>query len=179
VDNLRKSFYWGQSNNYGSILWDIVEIIKLIFSILVCQFAGFIGSFFTFPSIPTWYKNLKKPSFAPPNWVFAPVWVTLYTLMGISLFIVLRADLGNLSVQLALLIFGIQLALNVLWSFVFFRLRSLLGGLVTIAVLWIAIFLTILSFLNISLLAGLLLVPYIIWSSFAAFLNYSILVLNK
>ena len=160
-------------------MWDIVEIIKLIFSILVCQSAGFIGSFFTFSSIPTWYKNLKKPSFAPPNWVFAPVWITLYTLMGISAFLVLRVDLSSQSVQLALLIFGIQLALNVLWSFVFFRLRSLLGGLVTIAFLWIAIFLTILSFLNISLLAALLLVPCILWSSIAAFLNYSILVLNR
>jgi tryptophan-rich sensory protein len=107
------------------------------------------------------------------------VWITLYTLMGISAFLVLRVDLSSQSVQLALLIFSIQLALNVLWSFVFFRLRSLLGGLVTIAFLWIAIFLTILSFLNISLLAALLLVPYILWSSFAAFLNYSILVLNR
>ena len=166
-------------DHYGSILCDIAEIIKLIFSILVCQFAGFIGSFFTFPSIPTWYKSLKKPSFSPPNWVFAPVWITLYTLMGISVFLVLRVDLSSQSVQFAILIFGIQLALNVLWSFVFFRLRLLLGGLVTIAFLWIAIFLTILSFLNISLLAALLLVPYILWSSFAAFLNYSILVLNR
>ena len=157
----------------------IVEILKLFFSILICQFAGLIGSFFTFRSIPTWYKNLKKPSFAPPNWIFAPVWVTLYALMGISVFIILRADLSNLSVQLALLIFGVQLALNVLWSFVFFKLRSLRGGFITIVVLWIAIFLTILSFLNISLFAALLLVPYIIWSSFAAVLNYSISMLNN
>ena len=158
---------------------DIVEVLKLVFSIFICQLAGFVGSLFTFPSIPTWYRKLKKPSFAPPNWIFAPVWVTLYTLMGISLFIVLRADLGSLSVRLTLLIFGVQLALNVLWSFVFFGLRSPRGGLATIVALWIAIFLTILSFLDISPPAALLLVPYIVWSSFAAFLNYSIAALNK
>ncbi len=155
-----------------------IEIVGLVLSILVCQAAGFIGSIFTTPSIPTWYKKLKKPSFSPPNRVFAPVWITLYTLMGISLYLILREGLGNPQVQVGLGIFGIQLVLNVLWSFVFFGKKSILGGLVTIAVLWVAILLTIISFLNVSLLAGLLLVPYLLWSSFAAILNHSILKLN-
>jgi benzodiazapine receptor len=155
-----------------------IEIVGLVLSVLVCQAAGFIGSIFTTPSIPTWYKKLKKPSFSPPNRVFAPAWITLYTLMGISLYLILREGLGSPQVQIGLGIFGIQLVLNVLWSFVFFGKKSILGGLVTIAVLWVAILLTIISFLNVSLLAGLLLVPYILWSSFAAILNYSILKLN-
>jgi len=155
-----------------------IEIVLLVLSILVCQVAGFIGSIFTIPSIPTWYKNLKKPSFAPPNRIFGPVWITLYTLMGISLYLILREGLGSPQVQLGMGIFGIQLVLNVLWSFVFFGKKSLLGGLVAIVVLWVAILLTIISFLNVSQLAGLLLVPYILWSSFAAILNYSILKLN-
>jgi benzodiazapine receptor len=155
-----------------------IEILELVFSILVCQIAGFVGSIFTVPSIPTWYKNLKKPSFAPPNRIFGPVWVTLYALMGISLFLILRAGLSNPEVQIGLGIFGIQLLLNVVWSFVFFGKKSIFGGLVTITVLWIVILLTIISFVNVSLLAGLLLVPYISWSSFAALLNYSILRLN-
>jgi benzodiazapine receptor len=155
-----------------------IEIVLLVLSILVCQVAGFIGSIFTIPSIPTWYKNLKKPSFAPPNRIFGPVWITLYTLMGISLYLILREGLGNPQVQLGMGIFGIQLVLNVIWSFVFFGKKSLLGGLVAILGLWVAILLTIISFLNVSQLAGLLLVPYILWSSFAAILNYSILKLN-
>lgn len=155
-----------------------IEIVELVFSILLCQIAGFVGSIFTVPAIPTWYRKLKKPSFAPPNRIFGPVWITLYTLMGISLFLVLREGLGNPHVQICLGIFGIQLVLNVIWSLVFFGRKSLLGGLVVIGVLWIAILLTIISFVNVSLLAGLLLVPYISWSSVAAFLNYSILKLN-
>ncbi|MFB0500395.1 MAG: TspO/MBR family protein, partial [Candidatus Hadarchaeaceae archaeon] len=137
-----------------------IEIVLLVLSILVCQVAGFIGSIFTVPSIPTWYKNLKKPSFAPPNRIFGPVWITLYILMGISLYLVLREGLDNPQVQVGMGIFGIQLVLNVLWSFVFFGKKSLLGGLVAIVGLWVAILLTIISFLNVSLLAGLLLVPY-------------------
>jgi benzodiazapine receptor len=155
-----------------------IEIVELVFSILLCQIAGFVGSIFTVPSIPTWYRKLKKPSFAPPNRIFGPVWITLYTLMGISLYLVLRVGLGNHHVQIGLGIFGIQLVLNVIWSFVFFGRKSLLGGLVVIGVLWIAILLTIISFVKVSLLAGLLMVPYISWSSFAALLNYSILKLN-
>ncbi len=155
-----------------------IEIVLLVLSILVCQVAGFIGSIFTIPSIPTWYKNLKKPSFAPPNRIFGPVWITLYLLMGISLYLILREGLGSPQVQLGMGIFGIQLVLNVLWSFVFFGKKSLLGGLVVIVGLWVAILLTIISFLSVSLLAGLMLVPYILWSSFAAILNYSILKLN-
>jgi benzodiazapine receptor len=155
-----------------------IDIVELVFSVLLCQIAGFVGSIFTVPSIPTWYRKLKKPSFAPPNRVFGPVWITLYTLMGISLFLVMREDLGNPQVQIGLGIFGIQLALNVIWSFVFFGKKSIFGGLVTIIVLWIAILSTIINFINVSLLAGLLLLPYILWSSFAALLNYSILKLN-
>jgi len=114
---------------------------------------------------PDLVQKTEKPSFAPPNRIFGPVWITLYTLMGISLYLILREGLGNPQVQVGLGIFGIQLVLNVIWSFVFFGKKSLLGGLVVIAVLWIAILLTIISFLNVSLLAGLLLVPYILWST--------------
>jgi tryptophan-rich sensory protein len=155
-----------------------IEIVELVLSILVCQIAGFVGSIFTVPSIPTWYRKLKKPSFAPPNRIFGPVWIILYTIMGVSLYLILREGLGNPQVQIGMGIFGIQLVLNVIWSFVFFEKKSIFGGLVTIIVLWIAILLTTISFINVSILAGLLLVPYILWSSFAAFLNYSILKLN-
>lgn len=156
-----------------------IEIAKLVASIIICQGAGLIGSIFTTPAIPTWYEALRKPFFRPPNWLFAPVWITLFTLMGISAFLVWRKGLGDPQVKVALSIFFVQLILNTLWSVVFFGLRSPLGGFIVIAILWVAILLTILNFYKISVTAGLLLVPYILWVSFAAILNLSIWRLNS
>jgi len=152
---------------------------KLIFSIFICLFAGFIGSYFTTPAIPTWFATLQKPSFAPPNWVFAPVWTSLYILMGISLFLVWQKGLENKTVKAAIYLFAGQLVLNALWSFVFFGLRSPLLGLIEIIILWIAILATILSFMKISRTAAYLLIPYILWVSFASIVNFSIWSLNS
>lgn len=157
----------------------LVQIARLVASILICQGAGLIGSVFTTPAIPTWYAALRKPFFRPPNWLFAPVWITLFTLMGISAFLVWRKGLGDPQVKIALTIFAIQLILNTSWSVVFFGLRSPLAGLIVISVLWVAILLTILNFYKISVMAGLLLVPYILWVSFAAVLNLFIWTLNS
>ena len=153
-------------------------IFKLIISIVACQCAGLIGSAFTTPAIPTWYAALEKPLFTPPNWLFAPAWITLYLLMGISASIVWQRGLDVPRVRTALIIFLIQLILNALWSVVFFGLESPLYGVIVIAVLWIAIVLTIVQFFRISTLAGALLLPYIGWVTFAALLNVYILILN-
>jgi len=150
--------------------------IKIIIAILICQLAGAIGSIFTMSSIPTWYATLNKPWFSPPNWVFGPVWVTLFTLMGISLYFVW--DKGAKNVRTPLTIFGIQLVLNVVWSFLFFGLLSPFYGFIEIILLWIAILATIISFYKVSKKAAYLLIPYIVWVSIAASLNYFILVLN-
>jgi benzodiazapine receptor len=154
------------------------DTYKLIVSILVCQLAGFIGSFFTRPAISTWYAGLLKPRFMPPDWIFAPVWISLYILMGVAAFLVWRRGLHHQVVRRALAIFGVQLALNVLWSFLFFGLRSPLAGLIGISILGIAIILTVQSFLKVSRTAGLLLIPYFLWVSFATGLNLSIWWLN-
>lgn len=154
------------------------EMLKLASSILICLGAGFAGSLFTTSSIPTWYASIQKPSFNPPNWVFGPVWTTLFILMGISLFLVWRHGYADRQVKIALVLFAVQLVLNITWSFMFFGLRNPLAGLLEIAVLWISIVLTIVYFYNISRAAGLLLVPYILWVSFAAFLNFIIWRLN-
>jgi benzodiazapine receptor len=154
------------------------DIVEAVVSIVVCQGAGLIGSVATFPSIPTWYASLDKPPFNPPNWVFGPVWTTLYTLMGIAAFLVWRKGIRNREVKIALGIFIIQLVLNTLWSVIFFGLNSLAGGLVVIVVLWIAILLTIITFFRISKVAGALLIPYILWVSFATILNFSLWQLN-
>ena len=154
------------------------DIAKLCISVLACQCAGFIGSIFTTPSIPTWYATLQKPLFTPPSWLFAPAWITLYLLMGISAFIIWRRGVDNRRVREALIVFLIQLILNSLWSIVFFGLKSPLYGVVVIVALWMAILFTIFRFFKLSSTAGGLLLPYILWVSFAAVLNISIWVLN-
>jgi translocator protein len=153
-------------------------MLKLIISILVCQCAGLIGSIFTRSSVFTWYEFINKPLFNPPNWVFAPVWVTLYTLMGMAAFLIWRKGLKTPGVKRALGVFLLQLVLNSLWSAVFFGGRSILGGLIIAILLLSAILWTIKEFYAVSKLAAKLLIPYIIWAGFASILNVAILMLN-
>jgi translocator protein len=156
----------------------VIQTFKLVFSVLICQCAGAIGSMFTIPAIPQWYAFINKPSFNPPNWVFAPVWTILFSLMGIAAYLVWRKGLGAPGVKKALGIFLFQLALNSSWSVVFFGGRSILGGFAVIVILWIAILWTIKEFLPISRLAAALLVPYVLWVSFALVLNGAFVFLN-
>ncbi len=154
-----------------------IDWTKLVISIIICEAAGLIGSIFTFSSIPTWYASLVKPSFSPPNWIFGPAWTILYALMGISLYIVWKKGF-NKKTKFAFYLFGAQLILNSLWSIIFFGLRSPLYAFIEIVVLWILILLTIVTFYRISKTSAMLLLPYIVWVSFALILNLSILQLN-
>jgi len=154
------------------------DFFKLVIAIVVSELAGVIGSVFTVASIPTWYATLQKPSFSPPNWIFGPVWTTLYFLMGVAAFLVWRQGLGRKEVKTALVIFGGQLVLNVLWSIIFFGLHSPGRAFVEIVALWLTILWTITAFYKIYRPAAYLLIPYILWVSFAAYLNYSIWMLN-
>lgn len=154
------------------------DLFKLILSLIICQLAGFVGSLFTSPAIPTWYANLKKPAFTPPNWVFSPVWISLFVLMGISLFLLWQKTLRERRVRVAIFWFAIQLGLNILWSVIFFGLKSPFFAFIEIVFLWIAILLTILKSFKVSRLAEALLIPYILWVSFAAILNFSLFLLN-
>jgi tryptophan-rich sensory protein len=155
----------------------IIDILKLVASIILCQLAGFLGSLFTTPAIPTWYATLNKPSFTPPNWIFSPVWISLFILMGISLFMVWRRQ-DHPQFKIAFIFFFVQLILNVLWSAAFFGLRLPLLGLIDIVLLWIAVLLTMQNFFKVSKIAGLLLTPYLLWVSFAVLLNFALWVLN-
>jgi tryptophan-rich sensory protein len=132
--------------------------------------AGAVGTIPTYRSIPTWYRTLDRPSWNPPDAVFGPVWTTLYVLMGIALVLLRREPRGEASDR-AQAVFGLQLALNVAWSFVFFGGRSVRGGLAVIALLWIAILATIATFSRVNRVAALLLAPYLAWVSFATVLN--------
>jgi translocator protein len=154
------------------------DISKLIVSIVVCEGAGGIGAIFTTPAIATWYAKLKKPGFTPPNSVFGPVWLTLYLLMAIAVFWIWRGGLNQKGATAAFTVFWIQLVLNILWSVVFFGLKSPFGGMVLIIILWIAILATIILFFRVSPVAGGLLIPYIIWVSIAANLNFQVWRLN-
>lgn len=156
-----------------------INLFKLLASVLLCQFSGAIGSIFTASSLENWYLLLEKPTFIPPSQVFFPVWVILYTLMGISFYLVWEKGLQEQKVKKGMLIFGIQLSLNVIWSFLFFGLKSPYYAFIEIIFLWLAIFLTILKFREISKMASYLLFPYILWVSFAALLNYYLWILNS
>jgi benzodiazapine receptor len=152
---------------------------KLILSIILCVVLGSVGSLFTIPAIPTWYAGLAKPAFNPPNWLFGPVWTTLFILMGISLYLVLEKGWKKKGVKHAVIIFFIQFSLNILWSLLFFGLRSIWLGLVDIIMLWALITLTIKRFYGISKTAAYLLAPYILWVTFASVLNLFIFLLNR
>lgn len=152
--------------------------IALFLSIALTELAGVLGSIFTVNAIPVWYATLQKPALNPPAVVFGPVWTVLYLLMGLALFLVWRKGLYKKGTGLALTVFGIQLILNVLWSIVFFGLHSIAWALVVIILLWLCIFLTLILFAKISKGTMWLLVPYLLWVSFALYLNYSLFILN-
>jgi len=154
-----------------------VNLVRLALAMAGCLIIGSFGSVFTNPKIFTWYSALAKPSWTPPNWLFAPVWTTLFILMGVALYLVWQKYPKHGS-GFALKMFGVQFALNVLWSFLFFGLESPLYGFAEIIVLWIAIAVTIFSFYKVSKPAAYALVPYIAWVTVAALLNYSVMVLN-
>lgn len=154
------------------------EIVKLIFFILIVEIVGSAGTIFTTPAISTWYATLNKPSFNPPNWLFGPVWTTLFLLMGVSLYLVWQQRKNKKAVGLPFAVFTIQLILNVLWLALFFGAHSPFLGFIDIILLIGAIGATMWQFAKVSKPSALLLVPYLAWTIFAAVLNFNILVLN-
>jgi tryptophan-rich sensory protein len=156
-----------------------VNLSRLLGAILSCELVGILATPFTISAIPTWYASLHKPFFSPPNWIFGPVWTILYALMGVSVYLILMQTGKKIRKTQALRLFTIQLLLNFLWSLLFFGLHSPILGLVDIIAMWIFIVLTIKTFYAISRVAGYLLIPYLLWVSFALLLNASIFVLNR
>lgn len=151
---------------------------KLVAAILLCELAGLVGSVFTFSALQSWYGFLQKPWFTPPGWIFAPVWTLLYLLMGVSLYLVWIKGLDQKPVQTAVRFFLLQLSLNVLWSILFFGFRSPFWALIEIVLLWLSIGAAFFSFRPVSKKAAWLLVPYWLWTSFAAVLNLFVWLLN-
>jgi tryptophan-rich sensory protein len=152
--------------------------LMFLFFLLSCYGAALLGSIWTSSSVDTWYADLRKPSFNPPNWIFAPVWSVLYSLMATSAYLVWRRAHGR-GTKLALTLFFAQLALNVAWSGLFFGLRRLGTALVEIVFLFGAIVATAWAFRPVSGLAFWLMVSYALWVAFASLLNFKIWQLNS
>lgn len=155
-------------------------LLSLVAAVVACEIVGASGSAFTAMGVESWYPSLVRPALAPPDWVFAPAWTTLFALMGVAAWLVWRALSGPNAddARLALGLFAGQFVLNLGWSAAFFGAQSLLGGLVVIAALWLAILATVVAFYRVDVRAAALLVPYLLWVSFAGYLNYAFWVLN-
>jgi len=157
---------------------NIKRILIFVFCILFCELAGILGSFFTTPAIPTWYATINKPAFTPPNWLFAPVWIALFALMGVALYLILTAEKSTAYRKHAIFFFMVQLILNIAWSALFFGMQNPFCAFLEIIALWLAIAITMCLFWRVHKKATLLLSPYILWVSFAAILNFSVWRLN-
>jgi len=153
-----------------------INWLKLLISIAIPLIIGFLGSVFTTNSVKTWFVTIIKPSFNPPNWLFAPVWTFLFILIGISLYLVWDSKKENK--KFAYYIFAFQLIFNLLWSILFFGLHNPLLALLDIFVLWVLILINIILFYKISKSSAYLLMPYLLWVTFATILNFSIFLLN-
>lgn len=155
------------------------KLLKLFLAVFVCEGVGILGSIFTIPAITTWYQTLNKPIFSPPNFIFGPVWTILYALMGISIFLILEQKIKLKEKHNLIYLFSLQLLLNFLWSVIFFYFNLPLLAFLDILFLWGSILLLIVKFWKFSRLASILLIPYLLWVSFASLLNASIVILNK
>lgn len=155
-----------------------MQVAALGISILIALGAGALGSIFTYSEIPGWYATLVKPSIAPPNWIFGPVWTTLYVLMGTAAWLVWQKGWGTPGVKYALALYVLQLILNALWSYLFFGMHDLWLAFYELVVLWLSIAGTMYLFYSLSPVAAALLIPYLAWVSFAGYLNYLLASLN-
>ena len=156
------------------------KITKILTLVVTCMAVGYFSGLITRSSILTWYPTLVKPSFNPPNWIFAPVWSMLYIMMRLAAGLVWdRIDFEKEKTTQALTLFAIQLGLNALWSYLFFGLMNPMLAGIEIVILWLMIYETYTSFAKISKIAGYLFLPYLAWVSFATMLNASIWWLNR
>ncbi len=154
------------------------NILKLIVSLAAPQLTGFVSAFLTDTGNSPWYRSISKPSWNPPNWVFAPVWTLLYLLMGIAFYLVWKSEASGDVKRWAMGLWIVQLAFNFFWTIIFFGTHQIGWALIEIIGLWFLIFLTILAFSRITKIAAWLMVPYISWVTFATLLNYAIWRLN-
>lgn len=156
------------------------KINKILVMIVTCVALGYFSGLVTREGVETWYPTLQKPAFNPPNAIFGPVWTVLYVMMGIAAGLVWdKIEVQKEIVKKGLMFFAIQLALNLLWSYLFFGLHNPLLALIEIVLLWLMIYETFTKFIKVDKIAGYLLIPYLLWVTFAAVLNGSIWWMNR
>jgi len=153
------------------------SLLEIFLSILLAQATGLLGSIFTITGLESWYGGLTKPAWNPPNWLFAPVWTLLFTLMGVASYIIWRYY-PKKEAKKALVLYLIHLPVNIFWSVLFFGLQSPLLALIEIVIMWVLILLIIIKFYKVKKIAGYLLIPYLAWVSFATLLNFTIVIIN-
>lgn len=154
-------------------------VLPVVIGVLICLAAGLLGSMVTMPAVESmWFIDLNKPVFQPPNWLFAPVWTILYILMGVAAGIVYVEGKNKMEGKTALILFAVQLVLNILWSFMFFGVHTLLGASVNIVLLWGTLLATIIYFFKLNRAAGWMMIPYILWVTFATILTITLFVMN-
>lgn len=161
--------------SYNSIMQ---KSVKLMWSISICLIVSFISSLITMKAVPVWYEHLHKPWFTPPNFLYSPLWTVLYIMMAVSLYLVWVRGSRSVYAKPAMFAFAIQLLLNFMWTVLFFGYRNPAYAFVDIILLWTAIIATANYSYNVSRPAAFLLIPYFLWVTFAAVLNYGIMILN-
>lgn len=164
-------------NNCKSTLMKKNQILKLLTSLVLPLGLGSIAGLFTAKAVPEWFAALNRPSFSPPNWLFGPVWTTLYILLGISLFLIWKQSPGK-ERNLAIFVFLLQMVLNFAWSFIFFYFNMIGFALIEIILLWISIVIMIVLFYKIKPMAAYINIPYLLWVTFATILNAGYYFLN-
>jgi tryptophan-rich sensory protein len=153
--------------------------LKIIIAIIICEAAGLIGAIFTTPNIASWYATLDKPVFSPPNWLFGPVWTTLYFLMGIAVALIWQKGLKEQKVKKSFIFFWVHLFFNAIWSIIFFGWHQIFWAFCDIIIIWLMILILLIMFGRLKKSAAYLLIPFFIWVSLASVLNFALWWLNR
>jgi translocator protein len=154
------------------------SFLTLAGSLAVCLLAGYMGWYPALLSVPAWYASLIKPVFSPPAWVFSPIWMASFVLMGFTLFLILQSGIKQRDVTFGLILFVLQVLFTLTWAFAFFGLHAVFIAFMCIIALWATLLCTVIQVFRFSVYGGMLLIPYFLWVCYLAYLNYGIMVLN-
>lgn len=146
---------------------------------MITQAVGLASSYFTLPEVAGWYQTLRKPWITPPDWAFAPIWTVIYLLTGIAAYLVWERRDNSQAYKITSIVYVLQLLLNFLWAFIFFGMHQVFGGMIDTILLWLAVLANMICFYKFNRVAGWLLVPYLLWLTYAVILNTWFLQLNK
>jgi benzodiazapine receptor len=157
----------------------VKSFLTLAGSLGVCLLAGYLGWYPGMLGVPAWYAGLLKPVFSPPAWVFSPIWMVSFVIMGLTLFLILQSGIKQRDVTFGFILFGLQLLFTLVWAFAFFGVHMLFISFLCVIALWATLLCAVIQIYRFSVYGGMLLVPYFIWVCYLAYVNYGIMVLNN